>query len=78
MLDYKTSSKDIDVFFNNRKNEMVSWVKYYKAVDNKTNTKNELISIYNLNVKTGIMLSDLYKVNYDRTLMVIKNDLLIT
>ena len=67
MLDYKTSTKDIDVFFNNRKNEMVSWVKYYKAVDNKTNTKNELISVYNLNVKTGIMLSDLYKINDDRT-----------
>ena len=54
MLDYKTSTKDIDVFFNNRKNEMVSWVKYYKAVDNKTNTKNELISVYNLHVKTGL------------------------
>ncbi len=78
MLDFKTSTKDIDIFFNNRKNEMVSWVKYYKAFDNKTSTKNELISIYNLNVKTRSMLSDLYKVNYNRTLMVIKNDLLIT
>lgn len=78
MLDYKTSTKDIDVFFNNRKNEMVSWVKYYKAVDNKTNTKNELISVYNLHVKTGIMLSDIYRINDDRTIMVIKNDLLIT
>ena len=67
MLDYKTSTKDIDVFFNNRKNEMVSWVKYYKAVDNKTNTKNELISVYNLHVKTGIMLSDIYQINDDRT-----------
>jgi len=78
MLDYKTSTKEVDVFFNNRKNEMVSWVKYYKAVDNKTNTKNELISVYNLHVKTGIMLSDIYRINDDRTIMVIKNDLLIT
>ena len=78
MLDYQTSSKDIDVFFNNRKNEMVSWVKYYKAVDNKTNTNNELISVYYLHVKTSIMFSDIYQINDDRTLMVIKNDLLIT
>ena len=78
MLDYKTSTKDIDVFFNNRKNEMVSWVKYYKAVDNKTNTKNELISVYNLHVKTRIMLSDIYQINDDRTIIVIKNALLIT
>lgn len=77
MLDYETSTKGIDGFFHNRKNEMVSWVKYYKAADNKTNTKKELIFVYNLHVKTGIMLGDTYEINDNRTLMVIKNNILI-
>ncbi len=78
MLDYKTSTKDIDVYFNNKKNELVSWIKFYKVIDSRTNAKNEVISVNNFNVQTGIMLCDLYKITDDRSIMVIKRNLLIT
>jgi hypothetical protein len=77
MLDYKTSTKDIDLYFENRKNELVSWIKYYKVINNKTNIENEMIWVYNRNMKTGIMLYDLYKINDDRSLTVIENNLLL-
>ena len=77
MLDYKTSTKDIDLYFDNRKNELVSWIKYYKVINNKTNIENEMIWVYNRNMKTGIMLYDLYKINDDRSLTVIENNLLL-
>ena len=77
MLDYKTSAKDIDVYFNNRKNELVSWIKYYKVEDNETKIQSEMIWVYNLHVKTKIMLYDLYKINDDRSLTVIENNLLL-
>jgi hypothetical protein len=77
MLDYKTSAKDIDVYFNHKKNELVSWIKYYKVVNNKTSTQSNMIWVYNLHMKTGIMLYDLYKINDDRSLTVIENNLLL-
>jgi hypothetical protein len=77
MLDYKTSTKDIDLYFDNRKNELVSWIKYYKVINNKTNIDNEMIWVYNRNMKTDIMLYDLYKINDDRSLTVIENNLLL-
>ena len=36
-----------------------------------------MIWVYNLHLKTDIMLSDIYQINDDRTLMVIENNLLI-
>ena len=68
MLDFETSTRDVDVYFDNKKNELVSWIKFYKALDRKTNTKNEMICVYNKSVKTDIMLVDVYKIKNDRTI----------
>jgi hypothetical protein len=73
MLDFETSTRDVDVYFDNKKNELVSWIKFYKALDRKTNTKNEMICVYNKSVKTDNILLDVYKIKNDRTLMVIEN-----
>ena len=73
LLDYETSSRDIDEYFNNGNNELVSWIKYYKLIHNKTNTNKELICIYTLQIKTGMTVSDLYEINENRTLKVITN-----
>ena len=77
MLDFETSTRDVDVYFDNKKNELVSWIKFYKALDRKTNTKNEMICVYNKSVKTDNILLDVYKIKNDRTLMVIENNYII-
>jgi hypothetical protein len=77
ILNYTTSTKDIDVYFRNKKNELVSWIKYYKVENSKTNIQSEMIWVYNLHVKTNIMLYDLYEINDDRSLKVIENNLLL-
>lgn len=78
MLNYKTSTKDIDEYFLNKKYELVSWIKnYYKVDNNKTKIQGEAIFVYNLHIKTGIMLYDIYKINDDRSLTVIENNLLL-
>ena len=77
MLDFETSTRDVDVYFDNKKNELVSWIKFYKALDRKTNTENEMICVYNKSVKTDNILVDVYKIKNDRTLMVIENNYII-
>jgi hypothetical protein len=73
MLDFESSTRDVDVYFDNKKNELVTWIKFYKALDRKTNTKNEMICVYNKSVKTDNILVDVYKIKNDRTLMVFEN-----
>ncbi len=46
-------------------------------INYKAKTLKQSIDSYNLHVKTGIMFCDLYKIEDDRRLMVIKNNLLI-
>jgi hypothetical protein len=71
-LDFETSSRDIDKYFNNRNNELVSWVKYYKLIHNKTNNIKEFVCISTLHVKTGMMVSDLYEINDNGTLKLLQ------
>lgn len=71
--DLETSTRDVDVYFDNKKNELVSWIKFYKALDRKTNTETEMIGVYNRSVKTNNILVDVYKINYNRTLMAFGN-----
>ena len=68
ILDYGYSTHDIDLYFNNRKNEMVSWIKTYCLIDTNTFMRKEFISIVNHDVKAQKGSTDLYEINYDRSL----------
>lgn len=71
ILNYDTSTRDIDTYYQNKENEVVSWVKFYVAKKNYTNEKKELIAVTTTAVGTDMTLLEVYELVDNRSVKAI-------